>query len=89
MGGSSNTLYTACQNRDLKKAQRNLPRLLFDKINQVERSGRASFHAACYCNHPQIVQLLLESGAMRTTLSENESTPLHKAAIPQIEQLFR
>ena len=45
-------------------------------------------HAACYFNHPQIVQLLLESGAVRTILNRYNQTPLDAAASLQIKELF-
>jgi hypothetical protein len=81
-------LYVACRNGDLNTVEELLPTLTLDQINQIEPNGSTSLHAACYYNHPQIVKLLLDSGALRTTLNSHGCTAFDEATSEQVKQLF-
>ncbi len=85
---SLGALYMACRNGDLDIVQQLLPTLTLDEINQIEPNGSTSLHAACYFNHPQIVKLLLDCGALRTTLNSHGCTAFDEAATDQIKELF-
>jgi len=78
----------ACRNGDLGTVEQLLPTLTLDEINQIESNGSTSLHAACHFNHPQIVKLLLDCGALRTTLNSHGCTAFDEAATDQIKQLF-
>jgi hypothetical protein len=85
---SKSALYLACRNGDVDTVQRLLPTLSLEEINQIEPNGSTSLHAACYFNYPHITKLLLDQGAVRTTLNKHGCTPLDEAATEQIKQLF-
>jgi hypothetical protein len=80
--------YVACRNGDLNTVEELLPTLTLDEINQIEPNGSTSLHAACYYNHPQIVKLLLDAGALRTTLNSDGCTAFDEAATEQVKELF-
>ena len=88
MSESISPLYVACRDGCLSIVQQLVPHFSLDEINRVEPNGSTCLHAACYYNHPEIVQLLLESGAMRTTLNKYGCTPYDEAATAQIKGLF-
>ena len=81
-------LYVACRNGDLSTVEELLPTLTLDEINQIEPNGSTSLHAACYFNHPEIVKLLLDSGALRTTVNGDGCTAFDEASTEQVKQLF-
>jgi hypothetical protein len=81
-------LYRACRNGDFGTVQQLLPTLSLDQINQIESNGSTSLHAACQFNRPQIVRLLLDRGAVRTTLNNYGCTAFDEAATEQVKQLF-
>lgn len=85
---SKSVLYIACRNGDLDTAQQLLPTLTLDEINQIEANGSTSLHATCYFNHPQIVKLLLDCGAARTTLNKHGCIAFDEAATEQVKGLF-
>jgi hypothetical protein len=78
----------ACRNGDLETVQELLPTLTLDEINQLEPNGSTSLHAACHFNYPPIVKLLLDCGALRTTLNSYGRTPFDEATTEQVKQLF-
>jgi hypothetical protein len=88
MSDNLSTLYLACRNGKLAIVEALLPTLTLDEIDRLEPNGSTSLHAACYFNYPQIVQLLLNHGAKRTTLNKYGCTPLDEAATDHIKQLF-
>jgi hypothetical protein len=85
---SVSPLYVACCNGDLDAVEELLPTLTLDEINQVEPNGSTSLHAACHYNRPQIVKLLLDSGALRTTLNSDGCTAFDEATSKQVKALF-
>jgi hypothetical protein len=85
---SVSALYTACQNGDFAHVEQLLHSLSVEEINRPEENGNTCLHAACSFNHPQIVKLLLDHGAVRNTVNNHGRTPLQEAATDQIKQLF-
>ncbi|CAF0959575.1 unnamed protein product [Rotaria sordida] len=82
-------LYKACCNGDLKKVKSLLKTLSLDEINQLEPNGSTALHASCYFGHSDIVKVLLECGASRRQLNNNNKTPEDEACNEQIKLLFR
>ena len=80
--------YLACRNGDLTTVRHLLPTLTMDEINQIEPNGSTSLHAASFYNHPEVVKLLLDHGALRTVLNRKNLTPVEEAATEEIKQLF-
>lgn len=85
---SLSPLYKACRNGDLDTVEQLLPTLTLDEVNQIEPNGSTSLHAACYFNRPQIVKLLLDYGALRTTVNKHGCTAFDEAATEQVKDLF-
>lgn len=80
--------YLACRNGDLTTVQHLLATLTMDEINQIEPNGSTSLHAASSYNHPEVVKLLLDHGAMRTVVNRKNLTPAEEAATEEIKELF-
>jgi hypothetical protein len=89
MDEETSPLYEACRNGRLSTVREILLHLPVDEINRIEPNENTCLHAACYYNHRQIVQLLLESGAVRTIRNKYNRTPLDETTSPQIKELFR
>ncbi|CAF1222620.1 unnamed protein product [Adineta steineri] len=85
---SVSEFYIACRNGDLAAVQRLLPSLTVFDINRMEPNESTALHAASYYGHHEIVQLLLEAGAIRSTLNMYKMTPADEAATPEIKKLF-
>ena len=85
---SVSAFYLACRNGDLDTVEQMLPILTLDEINQIEPNGSTSLHAACYYNHPQIVKLLLDYGALRSTRNSHGCTAFDEATTEQVKELF-
>ena len=87
---SVSKFYKACRNGDLNTVEEILPTLNLEQINRIEPTvNSTSLHAACYYNYPQIVQLLLDHGASRTTKNKFGCTPFDEAQTEQVKELFR
>ncbi|UJR11354.1 hypothetical protein I4U23_015535 [Adineta vaga] len=85
---SASTLYEACRTGDIHTVQQLLPTLSINEINQIESNGSTCLHAAASCNHPQVVKVLLNSGAIRSIIDKDGHTAMHVAATEEIKNLF-
>ncbi|KOC69031.1 Ankyrin repeat domain-containing protein 49 [Habropoda laboriosa] len=71
-------ILTAAENGDLDKVKKLLtknPRLL----ESTDKDGYTPLHRACYGNHVEIVEYLLQSGAQIDAKTNDEWQPLHSA----------
>lgn len=80
--------YFACRNNDIDTVRRILDEQSVEDLDQMEPNGSTGLHAACYYNHVQIVQLLLERGFTRRTINKYKSTPFGEAT-DVIRDLFQ
>ena len=86
--GQANPFYWACRNGEIDKVRKMLPNLTYEQVNEIQPNGSTALHAACFYNHPQIVQLLLNSGCSRTIVNSHGNTAYQETTIPEIRTLF-
>ncbi|CAF0989168.1 unnamed protein product [Adineta ricciae] len=85
---STSVLYEACRTGDIQTVEQLLSELSVHEVNRVQFNGSTCLHIASSCNHPEIVKLLLDHGAMRSTLDKDGHTAVDVAASEEITQLF-
>ena len=81
-------LYNFCLNGDVQRTREILQIATLEEINRSESDGSTPLHVACRQNHKQIVELLLERGAVRRTMNENGWIPIDETSNQEIKQLF-
>ncbi|CAF1151191.1 unnamed protein product [Didymodactylos carnosus] len=84
-------LYHLCKENEIEKVRSILPFLgNINIINKIQIStGSTCLHVACYYGHRDMVQILLEYGALHSTKNlRHNLTPYEEACTDDIKQLF-
>jgi ankyrin repeat protein len=85
----SSEFYFACRTGDLVSVDRLLNRLSFYELNRLEPNGSTALHAAAYYGHINIVQRLIEHGAIvRTLQNKYHLTPAQETKNEDIKRLL-
>ncbi|UJR19749.1 hypothetical protein I4U23_022882 [Adineta vaga] len=87
----SHLLYYLCKENEIEKVQNIL--LSIDNKNIINRiqtsTGSTCLHVACYYGHRDMVQILLDYGALRSTRNlRHNLTPYEEIHADDIKQLF-
>ena len=81
--------YFACRSGNLIRVCELLNNLTLAELERIEPNRSTALHAACYFNHPEIVQQLLQRGVTRRTINSHQMTAYEEAAeYPKICELF-
>ena len=84
-------LYHLCKENEIEKIRNILPFIgNINIINKIQNStGSTCLHVACYYGHRDVVQILLEYGALHSiTNLRHDLTPYEEAYTDEIKQLF-
>jgi len=85
---TTSEFYYACRNGLIDQVREQLPNMSLEEIDQIQANGSTALHAACYNNHKEIVQLLLDKGASRSILNIHRCLPYDEAENEEIKKLF-
>ncbi|CAF3665941.1 unnamed protein product [Rotaria sp. Silwood1] len=86
-----NSLYHLCKENEIEKIQKILPFIRNTSIiNKIHTStGSTCLHVACYYGHRDVVQILLEYGALNSIRNlRHDLTPYEEAYTDEIKKLF-
>ncbi|CAF2565951.1 unnamed protein product [Rotaria sp. Silwood2] len=81
-------LYQACRENRIEDVERLLETATLNEINRIELHGSTALPATAFYGHAEIVQLLLEKGAVRTLRNNYGHTPYEEADTSNIKRLF-
>ena len=82
------TLYNACCVDDVATVRRLLPLTPVGELNRSEDDGKTCLHAAASRGNREIVQLLLDRGAVRQMRDRNGRTPADVAPIKSVKEIL-
>ncbi|CAF1624179.1 unnamed protein product, partial [Didymodactylos carnosus] len=86
-------LYDLCKQNQVEKVKTLVPLLFTDNIEIINKintsTGSTCLHVACYYGHREIVQILLDYGAVHSIRNLHHNlTPYEEAYTENIKQLF-